>query len=344
MNWKGPHMISVVVTALALAPALVLADEPLVVTPDNYAEAEVDITNSKIVGAVGSNTFRHDRSLIPLDQQPAVTMNRDTVYSFGIFYAPKGTTITLPKSKDNRYQSAMMEQTDAYVDQVFYAPGTFEINSKTEFTGIAIRTQIDVNDPNDIEYVRELQDQIVVALPGGVKPKEYVPRDWDKKSLEALRAKYREEAKKLPNLNATSGAHGEVDPHLLRLGVSVAMGLLPPEDAVYLWRDYGLKGGECYSATYTKPGFKDKGFYSFTMYGSDRYLHDEEATLNNSTIKDDPGGTFTIYYGSESACGKVANRLGTPGDDWYLGMRIYRPVQAVIDGKYDIPVPTLVKK
>ena len=169
-----------------------------------------------------------------------------------------------------------------------------------------------------------MQDQIVVALPEGVEPKAYVPRDWDKKSLEALRAKYREEAKQLPNMNATSGAHGEVDPHLLRLGVSVAMGLLPPENAVYLWRDYGLKGGECYSATYTKPGFKDKGFYSFTMYGSDRYLHDEDSTLNNRTIKDNPDGTFTIYYGPESACGKVANRLGTPGDNWYPGMRRLR--------------------
>lgn len=36
------------------------------------------------------------------------------------------------------------------------------------------------------------------------------------------------------------------------------------------------------------------------------------------------------------------NRLPTPGDNWYLGMRIYRPVDAVINGEYNPPVPTLV--
>lgn len=316
----------------------------IVVTPQNYVEAEVDITFTQIVREVGSNKFRHDRSLIPPDKQPAVTMNRDTIYSFGIFYAPKGTTITLPKSKDDRYQSAMMQQTDGYVDQVFYAPGTFEIKSQTEFIGIAIRTQVDATNPADAKYVNSLQDQIVVRLPQGVKPKEYKPRDWDKKSLEALRARYREEAKKLPNLNATSGAHGTLDPHLQRLGVSVALGLLPPEDAVYIYRDYGLKGSECYSATYAKPGFKEKGFFSITMYGSDKYLHNEKSTLNNRDIKYNPDGTFTIHYGPESACGKVANHLNTPGDNWYPDMRVYRPVQEVIDGKYEMPVPIPVKK
>jgi hypothetical protein len=60
------------------------------VTPENYVEAEVDVSAATIVPEVGSNKFRHDRSLMPLDKQPAVTMNRDTVYSFGMFYTPKG--------------------------------------------------------------------------------------------------------------------------------------------------------------------------------------------------------------------------------------------------------------
>ncbi len=51
-----------------------------------------------------------------------------------------------------------------------------------------------------------------------------------------------------------------------------------------------------------------------------------------------------MYYGSEQACGSVANRLNTPGDDWYLGMRIYRPGQSVIEGKYVMPTPVLVSK
>lgn len=328
----------------AQAAAFPVAHAAELVTPENYVRADVDLTFTNIVREVGSNKFRHDRSLIPLDKQPAVTMNRDTIYSFGIFYAPKGTTLTLPKSKDDRYQSAMILQTDHYIDQVFYGPGTFEIDSQTEFSGIAVRTQVDATNPDDVKYVNALQDQIVVMLPKGVSPKEYRPGDWDMKSLEALRAKYQEEAKTLPNLNTTSGARGTIDPHMQRLGVSVALGLLPPQDAMYLYRDYGLSGKECYQATYAKPGIRDKGFFSFTMYGADKYIHDERSTLNNRVIQDNPDGTFTMYYGPESACGNVANRLNTPGDNWYLGMRIYRAADSIVKNGYEMPAPTRVAR
>lgn len=344
MKSKLNHIIQQV--ALILLPLAALAQEasPIRVTEDNYVEAEVDLTFSAIVKDVGSNRFRHDRTLIPLDKQPAVTMNRDTIYSFGIYYAPKGTKITLPKTKDDRYQSAMILQTDHYIDQVFYGSGIFDIDSQTEFSGIAIRTQVNADDPEDVKYVNTLQDQITVTLPAGVAPKEYMPRNWDMVSLEKLRAQYQEETKTLPNLNATSGAHGKIDPHLQRLGVSVALGLLPPEAAVYIYRDYGLKGDACYAATYTKPGFKDKGFFSFTMYGSDKYIHDEQCTLNDRNIKYNPDGTFTIHYGPKgSSCENEPNYLPTPGDNWYLGVRIYRPVDSVIEGDYELPVPTLVK-
>lgn len=330
------------VAALALSATIARADVP--VTAENYVQADVDVTFTNIVREVGSNKFRHDRSLIPLDKQPAVTMNRDTIYSFGIFYAPKGTTITLPKSKDDRYQSAMILQTDHYIDQVFYGPGTFEIKSQTEFVGIAIRTQVDGADPQDVKYVNSLQDQIVVALPKDVTARDYKPVDWDMKSLEALRAQYQEEARKLPNLNGTSGAHGTLDPQMQRLGVSVALGLLPPEHAMYLYRDYKLKGNACYSATYKKPGIRERGFFSITMYGEDKYIHDEHSTLNDRVLKYNPDGTFTVYYGPESACGKVENRLNTPGDNWYWAMRIYRPVESVLKGEYDLPAPSLVKR
>lgn len=42
----------------------------IAVAPENYVEAEVDITFTSIVNEVGSNRFRHDRTLIPLDKQP----------------------------------------------------------------------------------------------------------------------------------------------------------------------------------------------------------------------------------------------------------------------------------
>ncbi|MFT4271916.1 MAG: DUF1214 domain-containing protein [Pantoea sp.] len=332
--------LPVVFVGLNLSFSAIAAQQ---VTPENYARAEVDLSYQNIVKDVGSNKFRHDRNLIPLDKQPAVTMNRDTVYSFGIYYVPKGTTITLPKSKDDRYQSAMIMQNDDYTDQVFYGPGTFDIKSQTEFVAIVVRTQVNPNDADDINYVHQLQDKISVNWPTGTKVKEYKRVDWDQKSLMALRHKYEKEAAKLPNLNETSGARGKVDPLKLNLGASVALGLLPPEHAVYIYRDFGLSGNKCYKATYNKPDFKPGGFFSFTMYGADKYLHSENSHLSNRDIKMDKDGKFTIYYGPKAQCGNVENWLPTPGDNWYLGMRIYRPGESVIDGTYTVPTPVEIK-
>jgi hypothetical protein len=234
----------------------------------------------------------------------------------------------------------MILQNDHYIDQVFYGAGTYEIKSDTEFVGIVIRTQVDATNPEDVEYVNSLQDQIVVELPPAQSLKEFKVRDWDTESLNALRTQYQEEAKALPNLNATSGARGKVDPNLQRMGVSVALGLLPSEHAVYIYRDYGLKGDVIYEATYTKPDFREKGFFSFTMYGSDKYIHDEDCILNNRTIKYNSDGTFTIRYGPKGTNSEnFPNYLPTPGDNWYLGMRIYRPVDSVINGDYEPPTP-----
>ncbi len=318
-------------------------ESAITVTTDNYIEADVDVSFAHIFRAVGANKFRHDRDLIPLDKQPAVAMNRDTVYSFGIFYAPKGTTITLPKTKDNRYQSAMILQADHYIDQVFYGAGRYEIESQTEFVSIVIRTQVDPTNPNDIKYVNRLQDQIKVTFPKGVKVKEYQPRSWDLESLNKIRAQYQAKAAKLPNLNETSGAHGTLDPEKQKMGVSVGLGLLPPQDAMYINRSYGLSKNVCYKATYDEPGYNDLGFFSFTMYGEDKYLHEGINNLNDRTIKKNEDGTFTLYFGSKELCGDVDNLLDTPSDNWNLVVRVYLPKEDVIDGTYKLPIPVSVK-
>lgn len=53
---------------------------------------------------------------------------------------------------------------------------------------------------------------------------------------------------------------------------------------------------------------------------------------------------LALHYGQQSACSDVANRLDTSGDNWYLGVRIYRPVEAIIKGDYTMPVPEPVKQ
>jgi hypothetical protein len=105
----------------------------------------------------------------------------------------------------------------------------------------------------------------------------------------------------------------------------VALGLPPPQHAVYIYRDFGLSGDQCYEATYTKPEFRDGGFFSLTMYGADKYIHSEQCTLNNRVIKYNPDGTFTMHYGGKNCPHHdVLNRLPTPGRQLVSG-DVYLP-------------------
>jgi hypothetical protein len=177
-----------------------------IVTPETYTWAEVDLHFEKLATDVGVNIFNHNQTSIPFIKQ-RIDGDQDIVYSFGLFYAPKGTTITLPQSKDGRYQSAIIIQNDHYIPQVFYVHGKHEIESQTDFVAIILRTQIDINKAEDMKYVSTLQNQVVITQPQGVELKTFEPHQWDLESLEILRAQFKHEGKMQPHLNEKSAGH-----------------------------------------------------------------------------------------------------------------------------------------
>lgn len=331
--------------AAILMTVNVQASDTVDVTPENYNFAVTDKAFQVEANLGGINQFHHHRNVMALDQQPAVTMNRDTVYSFAIVNAVDGLKLQMPKTKDGRYLSAMVLQNDSYIDQVFYGAGTYEVIADTDFVAIGVRIQIDPNDEKDVAYVNELQDQLKLIVPEGVKLKEWKPTHWNSEQIKTLTKKYTAQADQLEDFSCCSGARDTIKMEDLRKAVSVATGLLPAKDATYLYRSYNLDNKSCYVATYTKPKFGDKGFFSYTMYGEDRYLHtDEHVNLNSSNLTYNDDGSFTVYYGNEESCGDVDNLLETPTDNWYLGVRVYRPDQSVLDGEWVLPKPEKVSK
>jgi hypothetical protein len=174
-----------------------------IVTPETYILAEVDLYFKKLATDVGLNVFSHNQTHIPFTKQE-IASNQDIAYSLGLFYAPKGTTITLPQSKDGRYQSAMVMQNDHYISQVFYGHGKHDIESNTDFVAIIIRTHIDINNAEDMEYVNTLQSKVVITQPKGVAFKTFEPHQWDIESMEILRAQFKHEGKAPLHLNTRS--------------------------------------------------------------------------------------------------------------------------------------------
>ena len=93
------------------------------VTWENFVRAESDkMFNSYVkMGAFGK--FLHIPKPTPIDQQKVVRMNRDTIYSLGVFDLTTPVTITKPDT-GKRFQSMQVVNEDQYTQMVVYKPGT----------------------------------------------------------------------------------------------------------------------------------------------------------------------------------------------------------------------------
>ncbi len=265
-------------------------------------------------------------------------MNRDTVYSGYIADVREGGSVTIPQT-DGRYLSVMVVQNDHYIDQVFTTSGTHEIKAKTDFVMIAARTQINPNDPKDIENVKRFQSQIVIKTKSR---RDHVMPDYDLKQLEAVRAKLVKEGSKFGSLNNMQGARGTIDERMHLLGTALGWGLLPDAHARYI--SYFSKGAvasskNCSHATYKKPPINEDGFFSITVYNSEGWIANEQSILNDFNITYNKDGTFTAHFGH---CAKdFPNRLAV-ADNWDMLLRVYEPKLDEMKA-YHLPTPVVVQ-
>ena len=94
------------------------------------------------------NRFYHFREPTPVDNQPTIRMNRDTLYSTAVVDISEGATLTLPDVGE-RYMSAMIVNQDHYINEVFHGGGTYTLDMDTFDTPYVIvymRTLVDASD------------------------------------------------------------------------------------------------------------------------------------------------------------------------------------------------------
>ena len=107
-------------------PPLMVAEQDqatssVTVTPETYIRAETDRAfTGSVIQSGGVNTFKHDRTPPPVDNQPIVRMNLDTLYSGAIVDTEGGATLTVPEIAGGRYVSALLIDNDHYVPSVIY--------------------------------------------------------------------------------------------------------------------------------------------------------------------------------------------------------------------------------
>ncbi|MCF7354421.1 DUF1254 domain-containing protein [Vibrio sp. CK2-1] len=318
------------------------------VTEKSFAYAILDVAMNQELKLGADNKFYHHRLPMEIDKQPAVLMNRDTLYSFAIIDASHGANIHVPKG-DGRYVSVHVMEHDHTTKNVFYGEGNYKVepNSTTKFVVINIRTQVNPNDPADIEKANKIQDQYQITFPDGYKPETFKMTNWDMKELGALKAKY-EKIADTRGLSKTMGARGAYPQEDVNVGAAVATGLLPDKDAWYSFDSYDVDKAQCYSATYDVPEMADPalGFYSMTIYGDDLYLHTEAGSSlsNHEIVPNKDGKTFTLHFGTKDTCGSDAqNLLIAPTDNWTLAFRVYFPGESVQNNEYKLATPQLAK-
>ena len=125
--------------------------KPTPVNVHNFVRAETDRYFGKT--AIGDGAFgklRHRREMASIDKQDVVRMNRDTLYSSGVFDLDASpVTITLPDA-GKRFMSMQVVSQDHYTTEVAYGPGSFTYTKDkvgTRYVFIIIRTLADSDRP-----------------------------------------------------------------------------------------------------------------------------------------------------------------------------------------------------
>lgn len=322
---------------LGLAAASAFAGTTI--TLDNFTRAETDYYMSTYVAKGCFAKLCNDREPTPVDKQPVVRMNRDTLYSVAVFDLTSPVTIVKPDI-GKRFQSMVVINQDHYIPLVAYDAGTYTLTQEKVGTRNAImlfRTFVDPNDPSDIRSAHSAQDGIRLnqASPGKFEIPEW-DQDQRKKVSDAVAALM----PYVPDSRAMFGAAGKVDPVRHLVGTAAGWGGNPEVDAKYLTVVPKQNDGATPHILRVKDVPVD-GFWSVTVYNADGYFEapDHAISVNNITAKRDADGSVTIHLGGDP---KSPNYLRiNPG--WNYVVRLYRPRAEILNSTWTFPEPEAVR-
>jgi len=334
---KSSRLPLVLAAVLALSVPASAADAARV-TVGNFKRAETDNYFANFFKDTGVGKFVPQRALAPIDNQTVIRMNRDTLYSTGLFDLDAGpVTITLPDA-GKRFMAVQVINEDHYTTEVIYKAGEHRLTREkigTRYVLALVRTFVDPNDPADLAKVHALQDSIKVSQKA---PGSFTVPAWDQESLTKLRQALNALATANGGLDSAHmfGRKQDVDPVEHLIGTAAGWGGNPREDALYLG---GVAKNNDGKAAYrlTLKDVPVDGFWSVSVYNEDGFYekNDRNAyTLNNVTAKPNADGSYTIQFGGDP---KGATNYLPITKGWNYLVRLYRPRKEILDDKWKLP-------
>jgi hypothetical protein len=283
--------------------------------------------------------FFHYREPVPIEHQTVIRMNRDTLYSSAVFDLDAGpVTVTMP-DPGKRFMSMQVFDEDEYSPMVAYGGGRYAFTKEkigTRYMGIAVRTFVDPENPQDVEQVQALQDAIKVEQKS---PGAFEPPNWDRESQDKVRAALLALAETMPDSRHTFGPKSDVDPVRHLIGAAMGWGGNPEKDALYLNVTPAENDGRTVYRLNVPANVPVAGFWSISVYNKDGYFQKNAQnaySVNNVTAKKSSDGSVDIQFGG--CDGNAANCLPiTPG--WNCVVRLYRPRTEIVNGSWTFPQP-----
>ena len=333
--------------ALLVPTALLAMGDPATITTpvtvQNFERAETDMYFSRFVQQGGLAKLMHNRNVASIDKQDTVRINRDTIYSAGIFDLDAGPVqVNLPDTAD-RYMSLMVVNQDHYVQPVVYAPvqSTFTREQVgTRYMMVMIRTLVDPKNTEDVKAVHVLQDAITIEQEntGSFKVPSWDPKP-QKKIRDALKILAGLEEKPTP---PRFGLKKDVSPISHLIGTAAGWGAAPANAARYFPIYPKANNGKTVYSLTVKDVPVD-GFWSISVYNKDGYYVKNKLgvySINSVVAKPNADGSVTIQFGG--CHNRILNCIPTP-PDWNYLLRLYRPAQVILDGIWKFPEAQQVK-
>ncbi len=323
------------------APAVrIEAEEFTPLTTQNYATAE---TQSLFAGPYismiaketcsdGMGVLMHEREPSDPSHRAFARVNYDTLYSWVLLDLTSPATISMPET-NGRYQSAQVLNEGHWMPFVITEPGTFTLtreNSGSRYVLVGFRTQMNMQDPEDIAAANKLQDLISLDQ---AEPGELVFTDrWDKDAILTMRKELQvlrdEKGYKSEDM---FGKQGEIYPDLNNVGVAIGWGGQPKEGAVYLF--YTPDSDEHQTLTLSEVPHAANAFWSITVYDEDGFVASDPFNINSSFAKTDANGDTVLNFGGDPS---ADNYLPVyPG--WNATLRIYTPEADYFSGEWVRP-------
>jgi len=307
------------------------------VTLDNFRRAESDTYFARFVKEGGFGKFKHERELAPIDNQTVIRLNRDTLYSFGVFDLDAGSVaVTLPDA-GKRYMAIQVIDENQYAPDVFYAPGRHTLTKEkvgTRYVCLAVRTFVNPTDAADVRAVHALQDAIKVEQKAVGK---FEVPNWDEPSLKRIPEALLALAAANGGIDSARmfGRKGKVDPIQHLIGTAAGWGGNPPNAALYAGAEPQQNDGKTAYRLTVKDVPVDR-FWTVSVYNKDGFFEKNARnayTVNNVTAKRNEDGSVTIQFGGDET---APNYLPiVPG--WNYTVRLYRPRKELLDGAWKFP-------